>query len=341
MDLKDNIVKFKDVVLKKYWNDPVWSKVISAIIIAVGTTLIIAIKSIYKKISFLSVAEHFFEYLLSTTEINNLIIWISLFIICWSLYFFIKAVFLKIKATKRETKSDEVKELPIIYDHSTVFFSYRLASAFPGQRGLKWYDSKTAVNRLEIVFQDPIDFKANINSQYVTDPIWWFRGHRAMFIKKFKKISKTKILLGHDELEINRIAVYIGDSYYECFIYFEIKGEKQTGLYNRTDEDIEETKNRRGYDNEEYALFGRKPISREQYDDGATIINGKVVEAFGAKLRVRYLTNYNFILAAKESPYNSRKFDRESNDYFNKILKAEITPETFFDYLNTFTKNED
>ncbi|WP_264564828.1 hypothetical protein [Flavobacterium sp. N3904] len=342
MSLKEKFLEAKTILFQKYWVDPVWSKVISAIIIAIGTALYIIVKSIYNKISFLSTTQQVVSYFQSSTKLNNLVIWISLFIICWALIIFTQSILKKLNTNKEKTNStNDAEELPVIYDHSTTFFAYRLASAFPGQRGLEWYDSKTAVNRLKIVFQDPIDFKPNINSEYVSDPLWWFRGHRSMFIKKFKQLSKTKILLGIDELEINRIAVFVSDSYYKCFIYIETKGEKQIGLYNRTEEEIKNSVGHFGYCWEEYALMGKRPISREHYDDGATIINGKVVETSQTELRVRYLSNYNFLLTAKESPYNSRKFDRESQDYFDKILKDEIAPETFFDYLDTFRKHEE
>ena len=82
------------------------------------------------------------------------------------------------------------------------------------------------------------------------------------------------------------------------------------------------------------------PIRREDYDDGATVIRGEVRSAMGAELRVRYLSTYNFIIAAKGSPYNSRKFDRESKTYLNGILKGEVEPDAFFEFLNEFEKNE-
>jgi hypothetical protein len=86
----------------------------------------------------------------------------------------------------------------------------------------------------------PLDFDPIIGTDAVDDPFWWFRAGRSMYIKQFQTLSKTKILLGIDELEINRIAVSISPFYYKCFIYVETKGEKQIGLYNFTKEDIEQ-----------------------------------------------------------------------------------------------------
>lgn len=53
-----------------------------------------------------------------------------------------------------------------------------------------------------------------------------------------------------------------------------------------------------GYYTEEYGLIGKKIISRQEHDDGAAIINGKIVDASNSELRLRHLTPYNFIIAA-------------------------------------------
>jgi hypothetical protein len=342
MKIRQSLNEHKDTI-KKYWSDPVWSKVISAIIITIGgtilTSLYILFKSVTEKVAFKYIAIEVFNYFNSKTEINNFVIWIFIVITFWAIIVFFKTVVKKIINKKNENFEDEIKQLPRLGESSTVIFSSRLASAFPGHRGLKWYDAKTAVKRLSIVFKEPLDFDPIIGTDAVDDPFWWFRAGRSMYIKQFQTLSKTKILLGIDELEINRIAVSISPFYYKCFIYVETKGEKQIGLYNFTKEDIERKKNTFGYCSEEYALLGKRPITREHYDDGATVIKDDVVETFGSKLRIRYLSEYNFIIAAKQSPFNSKKFDRESYDYFNAILKGEKTSEEFIEILENYERN--
>ncbi len=148
-----------------------------------------------------------------------------------------------------------------------------------------------------------------------------------------------------DQLKIKRIAAYHGNLYYKDFVYVEVEGEKQTGLYSYSQEDINKHIDSFGYSREEYGLIKNRigwttPIRREDYDDGATVQGGKVRDALNAKLRIRYLSKYNFIIAAKGSPYNSRKFERESKEYLNKILKNEIEPEEFFESLKEYHKNE-
>ena len=80
-------------------------------------------------------------------------------------------------------------------------------------------------------------------------------------------------------------------------------------------------------------------ISRQQYDDNTTVIYGKHWHLNGkAKLRARYLTPYNFILAAKFSPFTCHKFDRTSGDYFRGMLDGTVTNEQFNYYMMTFPK---
>lgn len=343
MSLKERVIEYKEIFYKKYWIDPVWSKVISTIIIGIGgavfTTIYILIKSFYDKVAFRSVATEVLNYFKDETKINNFILWVFIVMIFWVMMIFIKSIFIKINQKKTISNENEIEKLTITGEASTVLFSYRLASAFPGQRGFQWYDAETSVKRLSVVFKDPLKFEPLVGSDAVSDPFWWFRAGRSMYINQFKKTSKTKILLGIDELEINRIGVYISQSYYKSFIYVETKGEKQIGLYNFTKEDINRHIETFGYSFEEYALFGKIPISREHYDDGATIIKGNVVETFDSKLRVRYLSDYNFIIAAKQSPFNSQKFDKESYNYFNSILRKEQSAEIFIEELKKYERN--
>lgn len=100
MSAEEKSSKYMNII-KKYWSDPVWSKVISAIIIGIGTTILtgiyILIKSIYEKVAFKSVAGEVINYFKSNTEINILMLWISLIIIFCSIFIFSKAVIKKLR----------------------------------------------------------------------------------------------------------------------------------------------------------------------------------------------------------------------------------------------------
>ncbi|WP_028298606.1 hypothetical protein [Olivibacter sitiensis] len=154
------------------------------------------------------------------------------------------------------------------------------------------------------------------------------------------------MLVNFDQLKIKKIAAYHdGGLYYKDFVYVEASGEPQTGLYNITEEDKNRNVDTFGYSLEEYGLFRynrfcKKTISREHFDDGATVINGKVVAVNDAELRVRYLTDYNFIIAAKGSPYNSQNFSSDSKIYFDGLLQGTLGFDDFFDFLKSFKKRE-
>lgn len=340
------------LTIKENWKDPVWSKVIASIIIVVGGFLITSLyslgKSLITEIPFEEVFSEAFIFLNSDIEVK---LWLVILLALFYIILIIKPIILLLNEiiTKliypRKESTVTIIELPRPTEYSTSLFHYRMAGAFPGVRGVKWFDNpKVATKRLEILLQEPLRFsEGSIEAE--SDPIWWFRGGNALNIEKFKKIGSHKVLINFDQLKIKRIAACKGDSYFKDFVYVEVEGEGQTGLYNHSVEDIQRHIDTFGYSWEEYGLIKNRfgwttPIRREDYDDGATVIRGEVRNAMGADLRIRYLSTYNFIIAAKGSPYNSRRFDQESEEYLNGILKGEIHADAFFEFLNGFKKQK-
>lgn len=340
--------------LKNYWKDPVWSKVIAAgIIFVLGsliTTTYAFVKIFYSQTSFKDSLKNILDLLSDGITIPT---WVFLLLlILYSMLVLkpfvalIKEVVNKARKSKNKNKKEENKnhELPKATEHSTVLFSYRMAKAFPGIRDVTWFnDPVDAIRRLKILLKEPLRFQSSFRDCEL-DPIWWFRGGRNLFIDSFKRIGRKTVLMNIDQLRIKRIAAYHGDSYYLDFVYVVTSGENQTGLYKLTKEDIKRQIETFGYSWEEYGLidyiFWKKPIRREDYEDGATVVRGKVKDAGNAKLRVRYISDYNFIIAAKGSPYNSQMFERISKDQLNGILKGNVEPNTFFGLLKSFHKNE-
>ncbi|MEO8109003.1 MAG: hypothetical protein ABI594_03175 [Ginsengibacter sp.] len=334
------------VIKTKYWGDPVWSKVISAGIISILGSIITALyllgKAFIDKVSFKDAFNSLLFFLKRTTQINNLAILICVIFILITTVNFITKFVKDIEQKRKANLTESVKEeLPLVPFEPSIFFADRLAGAFPGQRGLVWYnDPKVIVERLSILFQKPIKFKIDEREGFSSHPIWWFRELSSMYIENFEKLSKTKVLIGVKELEVKRMAVNIDRAYYKCFIYLEVKGEKQTGLYNIDGSDIKRHIETFGYSWEEFGLYKNIPITREEYDDGAAIIKGKVVETFGAKLRQRFLTDYNFLITGHDSPFNSQKFEKETDKYFDNILSGKVDAERLFEFLDTFQKRE-
>lgn len=225
---------------------------------------------------------------------------------------------------------------------STANFSLRIAQSFPGTRGIRWVKNPILIRKhLKKFFEEPLTYSSSSGS---SSPIWWFRGALNMPIDSFRILSFNKYLIGLHEYKIKRIAIsHDGARDYADFIYVEVAGENPTGLYNWSEESLEKAQNEHSCVTEEYAIckylkFFSKKIPRTEYDDGATQILGQIVSTSKSELRVRCLTKYNFIICAQGSPYNSHKFDMESDSYLDNILKGKIKPETFFSWLQKFPK---
>lgn len=202
---------------------------------------------------------------------------------------------------------------------STVFFSTRFAKAFPGVRGIQWFKEPVeAVERLNVFFTEPFNFRD-------AQPIWWWRDGD-MYIDSFETLAPDTILIDQQELVIDAVAAVNAGSYYQTFIYIKSKASQGSGLHDHSP--VEEQIEHWGYAREEFALFQGKPIRRAEYDDGAAIIDGKVVDLGGeAEVRVKYLSPYNLLLAPHGSPINNNHFDQLRRQFLNGILRSERTLE--------------
>ncbi len=89
---------------------------------------------------------------------------------------------------------------------------------------------------------------------------------------------------------------------------------------------------------EEYGVFENKLVTRQEYDDGSAIINNKPKRIDSVKLRTRNLTKYNFIIAAKYSPYNCREFEMTSVKMLTDLLKGEVQFPEFVLYMKKFPR---
>ncbi|MCW3121049.1 MAG: hypothetical protein JWQ38_541 [Flavipsychrobacter sp.] len=206
--------------------------------------------------------------------------------------------------------------------NSSDFFYNRLVRAFPGIRGLKIFsDPKICVDRLLLLFRDPIVFDYT-ELQGNSHPLWWFRDGSNMYIKKADRLADNKMLLDYHELLIKKIGVYNSGEYGKSFVYVEMSEEKQTGINHISEQYINTCIWEQKRLSEEYAIFNDKLITREEFDDSAAEIEGEIVDVFGAKLRVRYLTPYNFVITGQESAINSTTFDIMSKEIFNGILAS-------------------
>jgi predicted nucleotidyltransferase len=225
-------------------------------------------------------------------------------------------------AIKRLAKETESKSLPSLRGrHSTVFFSDRFAQAFPGVRDIKWFDDeKDIAERLKRLLEPPLVYSDGT-------PVWWWRDGN-LHIEIFQHLSNRLYLMDVCELSVRRIAAVHPGPYYCDFVYVEVEAMPPTGLYEHTETRIAEELSGNGYFGyywEEYGLVdGVHLIKRAELDDGAAVINGDLQDIRGRNsLRVRYVTPYNFVIAAHGSPINNVAFDRRLKELLNAMLKGE------------------
>ena len=224
-----------------------------------------------------------------------------------------------------------------MFHDSTPFFDFRIRSAFPGVRGLQIFDNpKICVDRLKILLREPL------SSSYLKSPIWYFRGNSCLNIKSFHRLSETKCLIDNCEYEVEKIGVYISDYYYRDFIYIQTKPDKPSGAYTYQNQNYYNSSYYQsfGYYCEEFGLYDNIPITLQEYDDGAAVINGKVIPSNGRfKRRVRYLTPYNLVICAQFHPFNSNDGDTITKQYLNGILKGTYSIKEFVDASLLLPKN--
>jgi diguanylate cyclase (GGDEF)-like protein len=202
------------------------------------------------------------------------------------------------------------------------FFAERFAGAFPGVRGIAWFSGDEAVRRLMLLLKQPLTFSSS-NGGEIT-PIWWLRFDNNA-ISHFEVLTNTSVLIDHKEMDIKRICAVHSNDYKKLFVYLEADPLPPTGLYPRSEAEFNDALNSLGYVWEEYGLFRSTHLAnRAEYDDNSTVINGVVVSMNGeCLLRTRYISKYNLVICANQSPINDQNFDNHLEGYLNRMLRGE------------------
>lgn len=130
------------------------------------------------------------------------------------------------------------------------------------------------------------------------------------------------------ELKISKIAAINPGPYNRCFVYIETAAMPPIGIYEHSAASIKQVEQRTSffpYHWEEFGIVdGRHFVTREQLDDGAAEIEGKLQDIRGRnELRSRYVTPYNFVIAPRGSPIDSMNFDERIDEAMNAMLHGE------------------
>ncbi len=226
---------------------------------------------------------------------------------------------------------------------SDQLFAGRLAEAFPGARGLTVIpDPTAAIERLLVVLRHPLrqwhwDADKTRRPSY---PFWWFRGSLCLHIPTCRRLDDTHCLLDTKELKIRRVAAF-RRSYTSMwdFLYVESDPDHPTGLYDYgADPSGAWASCSMGFYFEEYAIWNGMPISRDDYDDGATLVDGHPTRVSSAELRLRYLTSYNFLVCANRHVINEPAHDTAISALLDGILNRTRTLEELASFVDSLPK---
>jgi predicted nucleotide-binding protein len=208
------------------------------------------------------------------------------------------------------------------------FHEDRFCKAFPGVRGVsKMLDAKVAVERLRILLRRPLEWLSKQHEGVRDAPIWWWRGFQNNPIKMFDMIRDNLVLRDEDELQIQSVVAVNAGAYWQSFVYVEASATEPSGVYEYEANYIDNRFSAEGPVHEEYGEWRGRKITRAEYDDGAAVIDGVPQRTADAELRVRYLTPYNFLIAAQDSPINNKAFDLRSEQLMNGILRRTVSIE--------------
>jgi len=218
------------------------------------------------------------------------------------------------------------------FDDSVRFFMDRFASAFPGVRGVKWFDDpQDCIRRVGTILAKPLEFP------YA--PIWWWRGYSNLDISSFRHLVGRKIIVDDLELIIDKVAAINLQHPSRVFVYLQTRADKPCGIYKHTRVSMKHMISDQGYAWEEMGYYDGTYITRSELDDGVAEINGVTVELNKkAEVRTRFLSPYNLIIAPQGSAINSTDFDSQFGELMNAILRGESTVDDLATALSRLPK---
>jgi hypothetical protein len=187
-------------------------------------------------------------------------------------------------------------------------------------RGTEWFgDPREIRMRLAKLLEEPL--------QSEEASIWWSRGNSNLQIESFAEEGDC-VLINGEEMRISRLAAITSGSYKNSFVFVEVSPSEPTGLYSSTTQSIDAVA--RGdspfpFYWEEYGIVdGATLVTRAAFDDGHAMIDGELQSLRGrVEFRARYVTLYNFVIAAAGAPILQMQYDDQLEEHLNAMLRGE------------------
>jgi serine/threonine protein kinase len=213
-----------------------------------------------------------------------------------------------------EESREVVKNLRVFND--IILYS------FPGKRGLIETNDAKKINK---VFSKLEEVKEDIN-------LWWTRGHSNCPIgKNLFKLNEDTWVMDHIEIQIEKLwAFHSSHSLDHQFIIIKTKPMQPFGIYGDS-----------VYKYEEAAWFKDRYITREEYDDGATEIDGETVwTEQQAELRVRDLVPEFYFIATGIHPIHLIANDAVVEAVYEKLKEGKELDEEDIKKLTRLKRHE-
>ena len=171
----------------------------------------------------------------------------------------------RFRKTKKKKEDDRISAL---MEKPEDFFSNRLSKAFPGVDGVKEYTFKEAINRLEILFDYPME---------TISPLVLKENGNLYPINRFRIINAHEVLIGIHQLAVKSIKVYRNADYLSKQFIEIVDGEHDPITLDANLKDNEMLMNKD--DVQEYAVYtdcSRREhfITKQHHIDNTIIDDG-------------------------------------------------------------------
>lgn len=203
-------------------------------------------------------------------------------------------------------------------ERSTAMFEERMASAFPGARGVvEEADPTAAIERLGRLLRSPLGGRFG-------SPIWEV-GMGTTPIHEFRSGEGNLAYMDRARYRVHRIVGYRSRFYKRNFVLLEWAADEPCGLYQPlTREEIAEHVQATGRCTEEYGVWNDQLVTRAEFDDGAIFRHGKLQE-IDADLEVRQLAGGATFIVPQLSAVNDLENDGARFDILRRYTSGQTS----------------